>query len=370
MRVTGGHFKKYFQIIGGNFKRWVEFSNCKVDDWFYIHRSSFEYGIQIHSGKYGHLNIWQCENLKDVFMSNRFGTTIELGQLSISSNSPLKVFSEDVVIHEIDFRRKIINKDIQLLFSNCQIRNILFDQFVNFGYISFTNISPNFKIQDLGKILIKNSNLGKIDFVNCNLNEYEIDFLNSRINEISIIGGNFDKRINSPINKNEINTQEKLFYGQLKKSFENIGNLPLSIDANANFMEAHLKSIKNEESNYSYKNAIEYFNIWLNKVSNQHGKSTSVALTSLILVSIYLYSIFCISLSINKKLMEFTFNNSILFASGYLEFINPLHKLDSILEIFKISKTNNLSKFLDVSSKLIISYFIYQFIQAFRKYRN
>lgn len=58
------------------------------------------------------------------------------------------------------------------------------------------------------------------------------------------------------------------------------------------------------------------------------------------------------------------------FIANYLEFINPIHKPDFIAEeiIGKGVKANGWARTIENISRIFIAYFIYQFIQAFRKH--
>lgn len=134
-------------------------------------------------------------------------------------------------------------------------------------------------------------------------------------------------------------------------------------------MNAHYEILKiNYKKLFSWDSA-EISNIWLNKISNNHGKSTGQSFGILTILSMLLYTLYCYSLGYQISFChENNWGQFWGLASYYLEFINPIHKIDTIPKALSICPVPESSRTIDAISRIIISYLLYQFIQAFRKY--
>jgi len=115
-------------------------------------------------------------------------------------------------------------------------------------------------------------------------------------------------------------------------------------------------------------NRFERINLWLNKWSNDHGNSYGRAFAFIIVVG---WIFFYISLITTKtysfigirRISEWEFSEGFKL---FVEFLNPIHKFDYI-ENPKLSSA--WFYFFDFLGKTFVGYGIYQFIQAFRKYK-
>lgn len=111
---------------------------------------------------------------------------------------------------------------------------------------------------------------------------------------------------------------------------------------------------------------LETINLWLNSLSNRHGQSYGRAL-SFILVAGWIF--FYFSLISTKKynfescFFKWDFNDGLKL---FIEYLNPLHKYDYIDNVENLSVRFYIFDFL---GKTFVGYGIYQFIQAFRKYK-
>ncbi|MFP9118751.1 pentapeptide repeat-containing protein [Flavobacterium sp. RNTU_13] len=164
----------------------------------------------------------------------------------------------------------------------------------------------------------------------------------------------------------------------LKDILESQKNLSESLKYKAIEKEIYrneLKTFKNNSSlnwwgklkNWS-NNRFERFNLWLNKWSNDHGNSYGRAFFFIIIVGwIFFY---CSLLLTDRfyfvgfcRISEWDFSKGFKL---YMEYLNPIHKFDYIEEPTKSSAWFYLFDFL---GKTFVGYGIYQFIQAFRKYK-
>lgn len=369
LRVTGGLFKKYFQLTGGHFKRWVDLKGMTVDSWLYVHRTDFEYGIQVHSCKIAVLNIWHCPGLKNVYLMG----SILLGRMGIKSDQSLKVSCLDTMIDLVDLSDTTFQKDVNLYLHHCAVHSINMWGFYNFGYLSLTNLmsleKQNFNdYQNKPRISIRNSNLGRADFIACDLSGFEIDFEDSRLNDIGVLGGKFNHELtfHDNVDDQTRSRQKRLFNGQLKKVFENRGDFIASSDAHTADLNAYLDSLSWNKNLFSSQN-FEIVNLFFNKVSTNHGKSWRRGLLSLLVTGVLSYSIYLFALGFRFSCNKDSFKMFVTLGSYFFEFLSPIHKVDFLTQPMGLNSTNG-SRIADSLSRVLIAYFVYQLIQAFRKH--
>lgn len=147
----------------------------------------------------------------------------------------------------------------------------------------------------------------------------------------------------------------------LKENLESQKNLSESLKFKAIEKDVLLKELEHKQNTF-----FEQLNLHLNWLSNNHGISYIRAFAFIIIVG---WIFFYFSLLSTEK---FYFSANICnweFSEGFklfIEFLNPIH------EFGYIENTESSSAwfyFFDFLGKTLIAYGIYQFIQAFRKYK-
>lgn len=162
-----------------------------------------------------------------------------------------------------------------------------------------------------------------------------------------------------------IPTQNKLeTYRLLKVEFEKQQNIPESLNFKLFEKKTYKKVLKNNER--STENSLDQFTLWLNGISNVHGTSY---LNSLIFVLVVGWIFFYFSL-ISTDSFEFTpFPRQWEFKEGFkyfIQFLIPTHKFNYMGETIQLTWCFYIFDFL---GRLFVGYGIYQFIQAFRKFK-
>lgn len=182
-------------------------------------------------------------------------------------------FSE-VTINDIDDLLTILNinlidfvfpKDKTSYFSGFKINSLNFIDFYNYGNISFSNLNDGLPI--IGNLQIRNSDLGKMLFMNCDFTGCEMDFVSSKISEIFLAGTSMPSstKINSSVEPKGIDFENKrLALTQLKKVFDNRGD---SLNS-TKFHKAELEVWENElhRQEDEEKGAIINNHNWLKKI--------------------------------------------------------------------------------------------------------
>ncbi|AKD53799.1 hypothetical protein [Spirosoma radiotolerans] len=411
LRFSGGYYKGWVSIsgkfdqlqIGGEavFNYIFTLEDCEAKSLILISDGYFKDKFEI-SGKIIAEKFRIGTSRKD--HSNPFF----INELHFINENPINItVVNNPIINYMYFKNITVHKDSKLYFSDFKINQIIFDNFSNHGYISFKDINKsNFKNTTLkmlrfpekyrrkehedlirpiltltnnnnikAKISIEYSNLGKIDFIGCNLNEFNFEFAYSKITEVFLAGTNMPDLISVPVNKSEeFYKQQRLGYSQIKKIYENRGDFVESGNYYAKEMDSYFKSLSYSENGW------EKLNLLLSKVSSNYGQSWIKGLISSLIVSVFLFSLYCNSLGYKLSLpaTDHTLNNFHEIESYLLEFMNPLHKADYIPEQLYIFENHTKlsaeyiiprkARVLDVLSRIVIGYFLYQFVQAFRRY--
>lgn len=250
---------------------------------------------------------------------------------------------------------------------NTKIDNWYISEFSSQKEVSFYNICPLEVARKNGKIEFHKSNLDKTWFDNINFSDYSIvSFHRTKFGKTIFSSCNFPENSTSFETftaLENIHYPEKRSDNYYKDQYEIFLQLKLSLENTGNFYEAQkLRAISNDalkkiKSISKWDKSI----LWINSKSNNHGLSIDNPLYYLISFSICFYLLYLLSLG-----RLFNTNNIDWNLIGYyFSFIDLTHRND-----FLVNKgdLNGWSLIIDFINKLIIGFFTYQFIAAFRKY--
>lgn len=268
-------------------------------------------------------------------------------------------------LHSLELKG-IANGEIEI--ENCQIDNIYLFELSCDSNATFYNIKPYRTSSSENNFQISRCNLDKFWFDNVLFNDYKkISFYRNRFSNTSFTScefpSNFDdfskfitvKNIHYPDSRDD--NYEKLRYEtflQIKKSLENSGNF---------FESLKFQSITNE-SLFKIK-SIPFWDkviLGINSISNDHGISIKKPFILLLFFSITFYIFYLYFLD-----RIFIFNSEFDWnlIGYYFSFLDITHRSDFLVEKEDL---NGMSLFLDYLNKVIVGFFIYQFIASFRKY--
>lgn len=301
------------------------------------------------------------------FAHRRESLTNNIEKIIIEKLNVSRIIINKTIIDSISINDCFFSKDTMFKLYNSTANNVFFKNFINIGQINLTDL----KIPLEGKLVIEDSDLGKAILLNCDISECELDFSASKITDMFISGTEMPKSIIGDYNK------KRLVYSQIKKIYENRGDIINSLRFYSNEMNAY-KHSKGWINDFP-----ERFNVRLNFVSTNHGESWSKGLRVLLGVSFIFYTVFCILLGYRIDLTSYGIGNLPKLISYFLDFINPIHKTEDILKALLpenvsadfLSKSRSFPKpfhvfgarIVDNIGRIFISYFIYQLIQAFRR---
>ena len=296
----------------------------------------------------------------------------------------------------LEFRQAIIPKDSVFQISNSSINSVDFSQFVNTGWLNISSLKPlnsydrfleeatiNRRVfltfqshrfepvaNKKSRLILINSDLGRTSFVNCDLTAFdEFVFFNTKMLEVFVAGTKLPTKVTLP-HEPEIEqpAQERLAFSQFKKIADNRGDNVQATEFLALEMDAYAKQITDEKGKCGEK-----INLWLNKFSSNWGNDWVRAVLVTFAVNSYLFMFYCLSLGYTLGKDWGLFWN--LFSYSF-EFLNPLRKADflksDINSLINPSKNpleiTSCARIIDYLSRIIVAYFTYQTIQAFRRF--
>lgn len=235
------------------------------------------------------------------------------------------------------------------------------------GQTSFYNISPVPGLEKDAKIGIHKSILDNVEFNNIDFDRYPlISLYRTKFSKAIYLSCDFPRdyktfekfveieNVHYPDKKpkNYDKAQYEIFL-QLKKAMDDIGNYYESQKLQAMAHDA-LKKIKG--ISYADRKILE-----INSSSNDHGLSIIRPLIGFFLFSIPLYILYLDSIDRIFTCREFDPN----LIGYYFSFVDITHRSDFL---YKEEPIPGWTLAIDYIGKLVVSFFIYQFIAAFRKY--
>jgi len=334
------------------------------------------------------LNYLKSESSR-LILNDSYVNTIRL-----NVDKPYFIKINSCEIWTLSLRGRIFTKDTIFRAFDTLFNEIELDSFINQGILMFCNIAPitdglTYKFNERGaievdehgkftfkrtqrasRISLVNSDIGKTTFIGCNLNSFdEFFFANSKMLEVFIADTTLPKTeriksIDTKVQQHELLEQQRLALSQFKKIYENRGDVVSAIEYHAYEMETYrkiLKQTKPKDRVGRWNARGEKMNLWLNKWSSNYGNNWLRAVGWTLIVNTALFLLYCAALGFRPGIDIVKFFD---LASYSFEFLNPLRKADFIKEV----PNNAASRTIDYLSRIIMAYFVYQTIQAFRKY--
>lgn len=244
-----------------------------------------------------------------------------------------------------NLKGKIFIKDV-----GC--KNITVTNFINYGMVSVNNI---YAADNYSSLIIQDSNIGNAEVYKTMFAGFKIIEVRDSIIE-NIITSNI-KWCDKVENGNVITRPEDLreIYRQLKNVMVRTRNKPEELKFYSYEMDAYY-----EELSKSSGRIDEKFIIYTNRLTNKHGLSWSRTLKILILLNLIFYT------TIKYFIAERNFGTQYIIGDivNFIEFINPIHKVENVF----MSQITVESKLIDVISRLLNGYLIFQFLSAFRRF--
>ncbi len=428
-----------FSVIGNLYFRDLRRLTKPLDNWSDLNKYTFQPNLLIDDDEKFYLNSKKIilEYIKNKIEENK--------DWIYSSNDIEESVLEKLLIEEVygDFDN---NKIIELIDRLRDAQNINISVFEKFllrkirkynsakgkpiSYINriyeivdfIWNVLSKVKLidlefQNINKPMFRvfNSSLGKTEFSNCELNQFEFQYCNSNFLECVLLGTEVpeqnlkilksDKLI---IDYKELNMNDKInyyyqktdFYNQFKKVFERQGNIYEAGIFNSKWSENQEKLLLIKiNQNEDYLNTTNDFNSFirsitlffygnkekvmdvftfnLNRISNGHGEDWIKSLRFILIPTFIIFIFYILSIRYDFSVKYLICSSGLSFDSDvlnyicinlkyYFEFLNPARKFDFI----KLKEAESLSfwsSLWDIIGRIVVSFGIYQLIVAFRK---
>lgn len=279
--------------------------------------------------------------------------------LSKENDEQLKI--ENCILNSLSFRGSANGK---ISIENTEINNLFIRDFSSQSEMLLYNISPY--LTD-SKVEVHKSNMDNSWFDNIDFNGYKtLSFYRTRFAKATFTSCNFPK---DSLSFEKFKTLENIHYPEqkpqnyYKDQYETFLQLRKSLEASGNYFEAQKLDAISKDSlrKISSLPTSDKFILCLNSISNNHGLSIKRPIVGLLFFSILFYIFYLSSIGRIFKSTEFDWN----LVGHYFSFLDLTHRKD-----FLISKSEYTfwTLFLDFGNKLIVGFFIFQFISAFRKY--
>ncbi|MEZ0608745.1 hypothetical protein ACAW74_09525 [Fibrella sp. WM1] len=306
-------------------------------------------------------------------------------------------------IERLAFTNTIVPKDSVFQFGECDILHFYFKSFTNTAWLNISGLKPltnylrfqggsdthaqqssvdskynwvkGYSLEKTSLTFIA-SDLGKTSLVDCRLDKFV--FYNTKLLEVFVAGTQLPKQISLPEGKtaqHEQNEQERLAFGQFKRIYENRGDTVSATDYLALEMDAYHRYLKQPEVIREKGSTwAERFTIELNRVSSYHNTNWFQAVAMTLGINGIMFAIYCYFLGYEPYVPFYSkidWHTTLNLFSYSFEFLNPLRKAD-FLDKVNLEPVRDswdwVARFWDYVSRIVVAYFVYQTVQAFRRY--
>lgn len=256
------------------------------------------------------------------------------------------------------------NANGKISVENTKINNLYIREFSSESEMLLYDISAYKKDS---KFEIHKSNMDNCWFDNIDFNGYKLlslyrsRFANSTFTSCNFPQNNLDfEKFKTLENIHYLDKKPQNYY---KDQYETFLQLRKSLEGTGNYYEAQKLSAISKESLRKVSSLPESdkFILWLNGFSNNHGLSIKLPLFGLFGFSILFYILYLYSMDRIFKCTAFDFT----LVGQYFTFLDPTHKNDFLI---KKEEFTFWTLFFDFANKIIVGFYIFQFISAFRKY--
>lgn len=311
--------------------------------------------------------------------------------LSLSNKNEGSYSFFDLTFENINIGGNNMKSSIELSNVNCS--NIYFKKFINLGNVLMINC---FEKEDLyyNKFTISGSLLNNLTFLNVNLNKFrQVDIIESSLNSIKAnntiffdfnkLGGKGDYKKRSFIiiglrwliflffrsrNSREINFWEnkREVYKQLKQSMEQNGDRIHALDFKSFEMKAHRNYLQLTKSIWNPNRIILALSS-----TNDYGLNWIKALMLCVITMGLFYIVLLVQVEldlgfhVNLSYSELTLKRISENLNIFFQILNPIH---DVKRVFEGKQITSWTYFWDYFSRIVMSFFIFQIVSAFRKY--
>jgi len=254
--------------------------------------------------------------------------------------------------------------DGKITVENTKVNNLFIRDFSSRSGFLLYNVGPILKDS---KIEVHKSNMDNCWFDNIDFNGYGLlSFYRTRFANAIFTSCNFPK---VGLEFEKFKTLENIHYpdkkpnNYYKDQYETFLQLRKSLEVSGNYHEAQKLGAISKESLRKIPDLpnSDKFILWLNRESNNYGLSIKAPLIGILISSVVLYLLYLYA--IDRIFIPTEFDWSLV--GQYFSFLDLTHNKDFLIPESEFTFWTLL---LDFTNKVLVGFFIFQFISAFRKY--
>lgn len=349
---------KWFKISGGKFEN-ASFNGGKFES-FTISGGVFEKDITFKGGQIDTIYISPKHKDNDLPTSVEY---IELPGLKFD----LKI-SGQLIIDSVKLERLTFSKGLSTTGSinlkYIKLNELNFKNFHNAGRVNISNIIPSAADS---KFTINGCDLGNTSFKYVDFTSFkELFFLDSQLAEIKTTFYHIPTRKRWPNQKFlKESTIESLMalYKDLVKAKKNDGE-PFEADKYYREYLDLYRKIKIQVFKKNRQDIYTPLSLWFRKFASNYGTNWLKAASLILIYGAILYIFYFASLHGISSMKNLNSQNIDYFFQYYLQFLLPTHEL----QLIPNTKLSTWSIVFDVIGRIGISFFIYETINAFRRF--
>jgi len=385
------HISIFRSVVSGKIENdkiaGIEFLNCFINNHFFLIN---QYKVRIGFGKSGYKTEWEVllrnrgldyDKLRKEAQSYHLNdcTIIDVSseltnpdtaniQLDLSLLYTKKVSHQSTGVTGVHLNSLSISGIAQgpVSIENTRVKNLYLYDFSPKEPVSFYNIEP-FPVPTDSKIGIHKCNLDNVWFDNVYFNKYaRVSLYRTKFSKTTFTSCNFPEYYSNfdtfmPIEN--VHYPEKRTSNDPKDMYEIFLQLKKAVEATGNYYEAQkFQAFSNNALNRIPDiPGSDKFILWSSRWSNANGLSYTNAIWGLLIFTIPMYILYLWSIS--RMFNCNGFDSSLV--GSYFSFIDITHRPDFITDKKEFTF---FTLIIDYFNKLLVGFFIYQFVAAFRKY--
>ncbi|MDF2159387.1 hypothetical protein [Algoriphagus sp. CAU 1675] len=362
----------------GEFQGEILLENTSIDKYLSIYGAKFQDSFKISSSESP--NLPKSKNLEITIQDSQF----ENGLTFLGEKCPTKKlnlnFSEKSS-GVLDFRNtsfrevhlKGINFNNSVFFRDCFFEEIVFSHFFNKALVSLNNNKPKGKETNAENLLIENSNLGNTEFYDFDFSIYPIvRIIDSRLDSIFVNGVTWFESDQLHIDESEtdpkkILSQKREIYRQLKLAAEKQSDRITALEFKAKEVETHRLYLELGNVKKADRWAI------LAGKTNNHGQDWIKPLWAIIFISFgFFFPLFFIAdpeinfwPDVSKAGWNFFWVKLSDHSKIIPQLFNPARRVSDMFDEIQYPFW---VYFLDGLHRIVLAFFIFQIVSAFRKF--
>lgn len=362
----------------GEFQGEISIETTSINKYLSIYGTTFQDSFNVSASEspnppeFNNLEISiQDSQFNNGFIFTGKNSTTEKLNLNFSEKSSGVLDFRNTCFKEVNL--KGINFNNSLFLRDCSYDKLTFSHFFNKALVSLNNNKVEGKKGDFFALLIENSNLGNTEFYDFDFSVYQVvRIIDSRLDNVFANGVEWFRPDQLEVDESELDpkktlSQKREIYRQLKLAAEKQSDRIMALEFKAKEVETHRLAL-----NLSKEKKADRWAILAGK-TNDHGQDWIKPLQAIILISFGFF--FPLFIAADPEITfwpDFSIDGLKLFGLKFSEhskiipqLFNPARRVS---EMFDKIQYPFWVYFLDGFQRIVLAFFIFQIVSAFRKF--